>query len=122
MSNENQDRKSRIKESFLDTGEECITEYGNNFIRTYMPVALDWITARIKEILSYATSKDKQTTCERIRNSVFAGIEIGEQNKEQSLVMAMKALKMDEEQIALILDTSKNYLVTKEEVESEMQK
>lgn len=51
-----------------------------------------------------------------IRSIIFQEIGIGEINKENALVSAMKEVGIEDRQIAQIMEVSKKYLVTKEDV------
>ncbi|MCC8075265.1 MAG: hypothetical protein LIO95_04870 [Clostridiales bacterium] len=122
MSNENKSRKNKIQESFLDTGTDAVIDWGNDFIKTNTPKALNTVTEKVKELVSSIANKRSKSLTDSIHETIFAGVEIGEQNKEQSFIKAMRVLEYDDEQISLILETSRNFLVTREEVESEMRK
>lgn len=103
-------------DSFVDTGVDTVTEWGNNFIKTNITKSLDWITFHIKDLFSSATYKNNLSFRENIRKTIFAGIEIGEENKEQALIRAMIAEGINEEKIKLILEKSSQYLITIEEI------
>lgn len=122
ISNESRNRKDQMKESFLDTGTDSVKEWGNEFIKTHVPIIMDWITARIKELFSSIKSKSDSSISSSIRKAIQAGIEIGEKNKEQALIKAMVKDGIQEAQIRQILDTSNQFLVTWESIESASRK
>lgn len=115
MSNEIKNRKEQILDSFADNGADAVTEWGNDFIKTNIPKSLDLITSYIKEFFSSVTSKNNLTIKENIRNAIYTGIEVGEKNKEQALIKAMKVEGIDEGEIKIILEKSSQYLITSEE-------
>ena len=120
MSTEKSGRKDKMMNSFLDTGTDSVTQWGNNFISTNTPRALDWTVVKVKEIFSSISSTSNMKSRDFIRSIIFQGIEIGEINKENALVNAMKEVGLEESQIEQILQVSQKYLVTKEDVDSSM--
>ena len=120
MSTENTGRKEKMVNSFLDTGTESVTQWGNEFISTNTPKALDWTVAKVKEIFSSISKTSNMKSRDFIRSIIFQGIEIGEGNKENALIKAMKEVGLEESQIQLILTASQKYLVTKEDVNSSL--
>lgn len=120
MSTENFGRKEKMMNSFLDTGTDSVTQWGNKFISTNTPKALDWTVAKIKEVFSSISNTSNVKSRDFIRSIIFQGIEIGEGNKENALVSAMKEVGLEESQIHQILEASQKYLVTKEDVDSSM--
>ncbi|MHB1154044.1 MAG: hypothetical protein ACYCWE_20365 [Eubacteriales bacterium] len=121
-SNESRNRKDQMMESFVDTGTDSMTEWGNEFIKTNVPKIMDWITARIKELFSSIKNKSDSSISSSVRKAIQAGIEIGEKNKEQALIKAMVKDGIQEAQIRQILDTSNQFLVTWESIESASRK
>ena len=118
MSTEKSGRKDKIVNSFLDTGADSVTQWGNKFISTNTPKALDWTVSKVKEVFSSVANNSNVKSHDFIRSIIFQGIEIGEVNKENALVNAMKEVGLDESQIKQILKVSQKYLVTKEDVDS----
>lgn len=116
MSKENSSRNDNIFNSFLDTSADSVTKWGNEFISTNTPKALDWTVAKVKEIFSSISNTSNVKSRDFIRSIIFQGIEIGESNKEKALVNAMKEIGIEDAQIRQILKASKKYLVTKEDV------
>lgn len=116
MSKENSSRNDNIVNSFLDTSTDSVTKWGNEFISTNTPKALDWTVAKVKEIFSSISNTSNIKSRDFIRSIIFQGIEIGESNKEKALVNAMKEIGIEDAQIRQILKASKKYLVTKEDV------
>lgn len=116
MSKENSSRNDNIVNSFLDTSTDSVTKWGNEFISTNTPKALDWTVAKAKEIFSSISNTSNMKSRDFIRSIIFQGIEIGESNKEKALVNAMKEIGIEDAQIRQILKASKKYLVTKEDV------
>lgn len=116
MSKENSSRNDNIVNSFLDTSTDSVTKWGNEFISTNTPKALDWTVAKVKEIFSSISNTSNMKSRDFIRSIIFQGIEIGESNKEKALVNAMKEIGIEDAQIRQILKASKKYLVTKEDV------
>lgn len=116
MSKENSSRNDNIVNSFLDTSTDSVTKWGNEFISTNTPKALDWTVAKVKEIFSSISNTSNMKFRDFIRSIIFQGIEIGESNKEKALVNAMKEIGIEDAQIRQILKASKKYLVTKEDV------
>lgn len=120
MGSEKTSRKDQVVSSFLDTGAESVKTWGNGFISTNTPKALDWTVAKIKEIFSSFSNGNNVKSRDFIRDIIFQGIEIGEGNKENALVKAMQEVGIEEGQIHQILITSQKYLVTKEDVNSSL--
>lgn len=120
MTTDKAGRKDRMVNSFLDTGTEAATQWGNDFISTNTPKALDWTVSKIKEIFSSVSKTNNMKSRDFIRGIIFQGIEIGEGNKENALVKAMVEIGLDKNQIHQILETSQKYLVTKDDVNSSM--
>lgn len=120
MSTEKSGRKDKMMNSFLDTGTDSVTQWGNDFIRTNTPKALDWTVTKVKEIFSSISSTSNMKSCDFIRSIIFQGIEIGEDNKENALINAMKEFGLNESQIEQILNASQKYLVTKEDVNASL--
>lgn len=120
MSTDNSGRKDKMVNSFLDTGTDSVTQWGNDFISTNTPKALDWTVAKVKEIFSSISKTSNIKSRDFIRNIILQGIEIGEGNKENALIKAMKEVGLEESQIRQILKASQKYLVTKEDVDSSM--
>lgn len=116
MSKENSSRNDNIVNSFLDTSTDSVTKWGNEFISTNTPKALDWTVTKVKEIFSSISNTSNMKSRDFIRSIIFQGIEIGESNKEKALVNAMKEIGIEDAQIRQILKASKKYLVTKEDV------
>lgn len=120
MSIDKSGRTDKMVNSFLDTGTDSVTQWGNDFISTNAPKVLDWTVAKVKEIFSSFSNSSNMKSREFIRNIIFQGIEIGEGNKENALIKAMKDTGLDDDQIRQILKASKKYLITREEIESSM--
>lgn len=120
MSTENTGRKEKMVNSFLDTGTDSVTQWGNEFISTNTPKALDWTVAKVKEIFSSISKTSNTKSRDFIRSIIFQGIEIGEGNKENALIKAMKEVGLEESQIRQILKASQKYLVIKDDVDSSM--
>lgn len=118
MASEKTSRKDQVVNSFLDTGVESVKTWGNGFISTNTPKALDWTVSKIKEIFSTLSNSSIVKSRDFIRDIIFQGIEIGEGNKENALVKAMQEVGIEDEQIRQILIASQKYLVTKEDVNS----
>lgn len=116
MSKENSSRNDNIVNSFLDTSTDSVTKWGNEFISTNTPKALDWTVTKVKEIFSSISNTSNMKSRDFIRSIIFQGIEIGKSNKEKALVNAMKEIGIEDAQICQILKASKKYLVTKEDV------
>jgi hypothetical protein len=120
MSTDNSGRKDKIMNSFLDTGTDSVIQWGNKRIATDTPEVLDWVLNKVKEVFSSVANASNVKSRDFIRSIIFQGIEIGEGNKENALVNAMKEVGLDESQIERILEASKKYLVTKEDVDSSL--
>jgi len=120
--NESKSRKDQMMDSFLDTSTESMTEWGNDFIKTNVPKTMDWITARIKDVFSSIKNKSDSSIGASVRKAIQAGIEIGEENKEQAMIKAMMNSGIKEIQIRQILNASNQFLVTWEDIESERKK
>lgn len=117
MSNDQiKNKKKQIMNSFVDTGVEEAIKWGNDYIKKNVPKSLDWIESYIKNLFSSATSHDSDSISENIRKAIFAGIEIGEENKERALVKAMIDEGINHKKINLILEKSSQYLITNEEI------
>ena len=116
--NEKEYRKDKVINTLLDTGAESVTEWGNKFIKSNTPKALDWITERMKILCSTMREKSCNSISLNVRNAIHAGIEIGEENKERAIICAMIASGMQEDQIKQIIESSKSFLVTWESIES----
>ena len=56
MSTEKSGRKDKMMNRFLDTGTDSVTQWGNNYISTNAPKALDWTVVKVKEIFSSISS------------------------------------------------------------------
>ena len=117
-SNSQQSRKTQIANAICDESTASIIEWGTTFVKENVPKALDRVAATISEILSSTKSKEKGLITNSVQKAIYAGIEIGEDNMEQALVLAMQRMNMDDEQINLIVKTAQQYLVTKEMIES----
>ena len=117
MNTKIKNKKEQIVDSFVDSGAEAVIEWGNEFIKTNVPKSLDWISSNIKGVFSSLASKSDLSLRENVRKAIFAGIEVGEENKEQALIQAMKVEGIDEKKIKLILDESKQFLITFEEIQ-----
>ena len=111
------ERKELFEQAKKSYGAEAVIEWGNEFIKTNVPKSLDWISSNIKGVFSSLASKSDLSLRENVRKAIFAGIEIGEENKEQALIQAMKVEGIDEKKIKLILDESKQFLITFEEIQ-----
>ena len=120
MGSEKTSRKDRVVSSFLDTGAESVKTWGNGFISTNTPKALDWTVSKIKEIFSTLSNNSNVKSRDFIRSVIFQGIEIGEGNKENALIKAMQEVGIEDSQIHQILITSQKYLVTKDDVNSSL--
>lgn len=116
MSNKIKNKKEQMMASFVDTGANAATEWGNDFIKKNVPKSLDWITSHIKDLFSTVISQNNNSNRENIRKTILAGIEIGEENKERALVRAMIDEGINREKISLILEKSSQYLITREEI------
>ena len=99
MSKENSSRNDNIFNSFLDTSADSVTKWGNEFISTNTPKALDWTVAKVKEIFSSISNTSNMKSRDFIRSIIFQGVEIGESNKEKTLVNAMKEIGIEDAQI-----------------------
>ena len=53
-----------------------------------------------------------------VRKAIQAGFEIGEENKEQAMIEAIVCAGIEETQIRQILNNSKQFLVTWEDIDS----
>lgn len=120
MSTEKCGRKEKMVNSFLDTWTESVTQWGNEYISTNTPRTLDRTVAQVKEIISSISGTSNVKSHDFIRGIIFQGIEIGERNKENALVSALKEVGLDESQIEQILTVSQKYLVTKEDVNASL--
>lgn len=121
MGSEKTSRKDQVVNSFLGTGAESVKTWGNGFISTNTPKALDWTASKIKEIFSTLSNNSNVKSRDFIRSVIFQGIEIGEGNKENALVKAMQEVGIEDAKIRQILKASQKYLVTKEDVNSSLQ-
>lgn len=110
-----------IKKSCIDTANVTTKEWTEKCIKTNLTSLYDWMEKAIKETISDFASKDKKKTRDFIRDTIFQGIEIGENNKERSLIMAMRDAGISEESILQIVKNSRQYLVTRESIEKESQ-
>ncbi|MDD3339795.1 MAG: hypothetical protein PHS82_13180 [Lachnospiraceae bacterium] len=117
MTKDNATPKNQMLDSFKNTGTDAVTSWGNNFISTNTPKALDWMVSKIKETVSSLAKSNNMKSRNSIKNIIFQGIEIGERNKENAIIRAMQDVGISSEQITQILETSTQYLVTKEDVE-----
>ncbi len=43
--------------SFKDTSEETMTNWGNDFIKENLPKTMDWLVNKIKEVAATASKK-----------------------------------------------------------------
>ena len=109
-------RGEKVKESLLDAGAESATNWGINFINENLPKAMDSTVSKIKELITSFSKSNNVKMRDSIRNVIFQGIEIGEENKEHAMIMAMQREGFDAETINRILKISQQYLVTKEDV------
>ena len=75
------------------------------------------MSSYVKELFASIISQNNNSIRENVRQAIFAGIEIGEDNKEQSLVRAMVDEGIEQEKIRLILQKSNQYLITPEELQ-----
>ncbi|MFQ7466636.1 MAG: hypothetical protein ACLRM0_15945 [[Clostridium] leptum] len=116
MGNEAKSKAQQMIDSFVNTGIDTTTEWGNDYIKTNFPKVLDQMVSHVKELLSLLINQNNNSIRENVRQAIFAGIEIGEENKEQSLVRAMVDEGIEQETIRLILQKSNQYLVTPEEI------
>lgn len=66
------------------------------------------------------TNKEENSTRDLIRSVWFEGMKIGEENKERALILSMKDAGITDEKIKKITESSKQYLVTKTEMEAGM--
>lgn len=119
MSKEDMSRKDKIVNTFYDTGTDSITKWGNDFISTNVPKAMNWTVEKIKEMVSSLADNSNVKSRGFIRNIIYRGIEIGEDNKEHAMILAMQELEIDEKQIQQILIASKQYLITIDEIDKE---
>ena len=116
MGNEAKSKTQQMVESFVDTGIDTTTEWGNDYIKTNLPKILNQMASHVKELFSSIIIQNNNSIRENVRQAIFAGIEIGEENKEQSLVRAMVEEGIEQEKIRLILQKSSQYLVTPEKI------
>ena len=115
MNMEEKSGKDRITSSLADAGEDAIVKWGNNFISKNVPIALDWTVERIKEAISALVNGSNTKIRDSIRDTIYKSIEIGENNKERALILAMRKEGISESRIEEILKTSNQFLVTKEQ-------
>jgi hypothetical protein len=87
--NETKTRKDQMMDSFLDTGTDSMTEWGKEFIKTNVPKTMDWIVARVKDVFASVKTQGDNSIKSSVRKAIQAGIEIGEENKEQAITQAM---------------------------------
>ena len=116
MNNKTKSKIQQMMDSFVDTGMDTATEWGNDCIKTNLPKVLDQMSSYVKELFASIISQNNNSIRENVRQAIFAGIEIGEDNKEQSLVRAMVDEGIEQEKIRLILQKSNQYLITPEEL------
>ena len=109
-------RKRKMVNSFLDSSEEAMTKWLNEFIDENLPKTMTWTTTKIKELVLSLSDKSNTNTRDRIRNIILFGIEIGENNKEEAMVLAMREVGISEEQIIQVLENTPKYMVTKKDV------
>ncbi len=119
---ETKTRKDQMMDSFLDTGTDSMTEWGNEFIKTNVPKTMDWIVARVKEVFSSVKAKGDNSIKSSVQKAIQVGIEIGEKNKEQAITQAMIKAGVSDTQIKQILDSSSQFLVTWDSIESDNKK
>ncbi len=117
MDNKTKSKIQQMMDSFVDTGMDTATEWGNDCIKTNLPKVLDQMSSYVKELFASIISQNNNSIRENVRQAIFAGIEIGEDNKEQSLVRAMVDEGIEQEKIRLILQKSNQYLITPEELQ-----
>ncbi|MFA7034467.1 MAG: hypothetical protein WC166_07425 [Bacteroidales bacterium] len=120
--NETKARKDQMIDLFLDTGTDSMTEWGTEFIKTNVPKTMDWIVARVKDVFASAKTKGDNSIKSSVRKAIQAGIEIGEENKEQAITQAMIKAGISDTIIKQILDSSCQYLVTWDSIESQSKK
>lgn len=119
MGKEDMSRKDRMVNTFLDTSADSMTAWGNEFLSTNIPKTMNWTVTKIKEVFSALANNSNVKSRDFIRNAILQGIEIGEANKERSLILAMKKLGIDEGRINQILEESNQFLVTMEKTDVE---
>jgi len=111
-------RKDQMFDSFADTCQEAMTEWGNSFIKTNVPKMMDGVTARIRDVFSSIKNKSDSSIRASVCKAIQMGIEIGEENKEQAMIKAMINAGIKETQIRQILNASNQFLLTWEEINS----
>ena len=116
MNNKSKSKIQQMMDSFVDTGMDTATEWGNDCIKTNLSKVLDQMSSYVKALSASIISQNNNSIRENVRQAIFAGIEIGEENKEQSLVRAMVDEGIEQEKIRLILQKSNQYLITSEEI------
>ena len=117
MDNEGISRKDKMANTLFDTATDSVTEWGNDFIKTNVPRILDCAADKTRIAISTLTKKNNIKNRSFIRDAIYQGIEIGEENKERALVMAMKEMGTSDAQINQILEISNKFLVTLKEVD-----
>lgn len=68
---------------------------GNDFINTNFLKTMDWIVSGARELLSSLFNNSNIKIRDTIRNAIFEGMEIGEFNKEQAIISAMRDVGFD---------------------------
>ena len=111
-------QENKIVDSFKNTSEQAITKWGNDFIINNLPKALDCMVAKFKESVLTVSKNENNKMNEQIRDIIFKGIEIGEDNKEVAIIKAMKNAGMDENTIQMIIENSNKYLCTRTDYEN----
>ena len=116
MSTNDMNRKEKMINDFLDTNAASMTRWGNEFIETNVPPALDWVMNKFREAIKSLVEKEseQQDIVLPSLTTFLKGIECGERRKEMAMIYGMKKFGLDEEKIRQILEHSQQAWEPKE--------
>lgn len=112
-------RLNKIKESCLDTATDATIDWLEKIINENLPKVYDRLVEKVQKTVTSFFNSNKKSTQESIKDVIYEGIEIGEHNKERSMIIAMKDSGMSNDDINKIISSSKKYLITREKLENE---
>ena len=115
MSNQNSNhvekRKGNVVNSALDTGEQTLSKWMNNYIEENLPQAMNWTVEKIKDYLRDIKLKEHCKISDSTRKCIATGLEIGEDNQQRAYIMAMREYGLEDNQITDIVGKSKKHIV-----------
>ena len=109
MSDVEMTRKQKITNDLLDSSSKAVSDWGQGYLETNIPHALDWVMAKFQEVVRnlVVDKPEQESVVLPSMETYLKGIECGEQRKEIAMIYGMQKAGLSKEQIEEILMLSK---------------